>query len=56
MNYVKTVINIALKEDGYLEKASNKSLDSKKANAGRANYTKYARDLDAIPGFYNGVK
>ena len=56
MNYVKTVINIALKEDGYLEKASNKNLDSKRANAGRANYTKYARDLDAISGFYNGAK
>lgn len=56
MNYVKTVINIALKEDGYLEKASNKNLDSKRENAGRANYTKYARDLDAIPGFYNGKK
>lgn len=49
------VINIALAEDGYLEKASNSQLDSKTANAGKNNYTKYARDLDSI-GFYNGRK
>ena len=49
------VINIALAEDGYLEKASNSQLDSKTANAGKKNYTKYARDLDSI-GFYNGRK
>lgn len=39
------VIDIALAEVGYLEKKSNKDLDSKTANAGSANYTKYARDL-----------
>lgn len=39
-----------------MEKASNASLDSSTANAGTANYTKYARDLDAIPNFYNGKK
>lgn len=39
------VISIARQEVGYLEKASNKDLDSKTANAGSANYTKYARDL-----------
>ena len=50
------VINIALEEVGYLEKASNSQLDSKTANAGSANYTKYARDLDDITGFYNGKK
>lgn len=54
--YVENVIGVAEKEVGYLEKASNKNLDSKTANAGKANYTKYARDLDAIPGFYNGKK
>lgn len=32
-------------EVGYLEKKSNKDLDSKTANAGDKNYTKYARDL-----------
>ena len=32
------------------------NLDSKTANAGDKNYTKYARDLDNIPGFYNGKK
>lgn len=50
------VIDIALNEEGYLEKASNKDLDSKTGNAGSKNYTKYARDMDAIPGFYNGKK
>lgn len=50
------VIATARAELGYLEKASNKDLDSKTANAGSANYTKYARDLDAIPGWYNGPK
>lgn len=54
--YASKVIEIAQGEVGYLEKASNKNLDSKTANAGNANYTKYARDLDAIADFYNGKK
>ena len=55
-NTVSKLIQIAEAEVGYLEKASNASLDSDTANAGSANYTKYARDLDAIPDFYNGKK
>ena len=39
------VITIAIAEDGYLEKRSNSQLDSKTANAGSSNYTKYWRDL-----------
>ena len=54
--YVEKVIKIAKAEIGYLEKASNSNLDSKTLNAGRNNYTKYAKDLDNIPGFYNGKK
>lgn len=54
--YVNKVIEIAKAEIGYLEKASNSNLDSKMLNVGRNNYTKYARDLDNIPGFYNGRK
>ena len=54
--YAKDVIKIARAEVGYLEKKSNKNLDSKTANAGDGNYTKYARDLDKISGFYNGRK
>lgn len=50
------VLAVAEAEVGYLEKASNKNLDDKTANAGDRNYTKYARDMDAIPGFYNGHK
>lgn len=49
------VIDIALDEVGYIEKASNSNLDSKTGNAGSGNYTKYARDLDKI-NFYNGPK
>lgn len=49
------VIEIALAEVGYVEKASNSNLDSKTGNSGSGNYTKYARDLDNI-NFYNGKK
>lgn len=42
-------------EIGYLEKKSNSQLDDKTANAGNKNFTKYARDLDAL-GWYNGKK
>ena len=45
MKASEKLISIARSEVGYLEKASNKDLDSKTANAGRNNYTKYARDL-----------
>ena len=50
------VIDLALYQEGYLEKASNSQLDDPKANAGHSNFTKFARDLDAIPNFYNGKK
>lgn len=49
------VIDLALSEVGYLEKASNAQLDDKTANAGIQNYTKYARDLAEV-SFYNGRK
>ena len=50
------VIEVALSYVGYLEKKSNSQLDDFKANAGSGNFTKFARDLDAIPGFYNTPK
>lgn len=50
------VINLAKQEVGYLEKKSNAQLDDKTANAGSNNFTKYARDLDNVPNFYNGKK
>lgn len=53
---VAKLLEVAEAEEGYLEKASNDQLDSKTANAGKGNFTKYARDLDAISGFYNGKK
>ena len=56
MDEIEKVIAIASKEVGYLEKKSNNDLDGKTTNVGKNNYTKYARDLDNIEGFYNGKK
>lgn len=42
---INMVIGAAEEEIGYLEKKSNKNLDSKTANAGSKNYTKYWRDV-----------
>ena len=39
------VLEVAENELGYIEKATNSNLDSKTANAGSNNYTKYGRDL-----------
>ena len=41
------LVALAAQEVGYLEKATNSRLDDKTANAGRGNWTKYARDLYA---------
>ena len=41
----KQLVEIATAEIGYHEKASNANLDSKTANSGSKNYTKYGRDL-----------
>ncbi|HEX3077615.1 MAG TPA: peptidoglycan-binding protein [Lachnospiraceae bacterium] len=43
MSQVEKLIKIAEEEVGYLEKASNENLDSKTANAGKSNYTKYGK-------------
>ena len=53
---IKAVVALAESEVGYREKASNASLDDPTGNAGGNNWTKYARDLDAIPDYYNGQK
>lgn len=54
---VSKVLAVAVAEIGYKEKASNSQLDDKTANAGSANYTKYARDFDKkYPNWYNGKK
>ena len=55
MSDAQRVIDIALAEVGYREKASNAALDDPLANAGSGNWTKYARDL-AAAGYYNGNK
>lgn len=56
MSEITKLINVAKAEVGYLEKKTNSNLDSKAGNAGTKNYTKYARDLDNIKGFYNSKK
>ena len=53
---VNRLLAIARKEIGYHEKNSASGLDDPQANAGSGNWTKYARDLDRIPNFYNGAK
>jgi hypothetical protein len=56
-NYVSKLLQVAQAQVGYLEKETNKNLDSKTANAGDENRTKYARDFDTkYPNFYNGKK
>lgn len=45
MKSIDKLLNVAKNEIGYLEKRSNSQLESKTANAGSSNYTKYARDL-----------
>lgn len=45
MKAIDKLIQIAKNETGYLEKASNSQLDSKTANVGENNYTKYWRDI-----------
>lgn len=52
---MQRVLTVAFDEEGYIEKASNAHLDSKTANPGRGNWTKYARDLDQTD-LYNGPK
>lgn len=55
MTPIERLIATATAEIGYLEKATNAQLDDKTANAGHGDWTKYARDLDAL-GVYNGKK
>lgn len=45
MNELEKIIEIALKEVGYIEKKSNSQLYEKYANAGNANYTKYGKEM-----------
>lgn len=47
---IRNFIATAKKYDGYLEKSSNKNLDSLTGNAGLNNYTRFGRDYDKIMG------
>lgn len=54
---VNKLLEVAVAEIGYREKASNSMLDDKTANSGSGNWTKYARDFDEKwPDWYNGKK
>ena len=48
---VNNLIGLAKSEVGYLEKKSNKNLNSKTANAGKNNYTKYS-EVFGVNGCY----
>ena len=53
---VQKMVVLLRSEVGYLEKASAKNLESKTANAGKKNYTKYGRDMHSWIGapYYDG--
>ena len=54
---IAKLVDCAMSQVGYREKRSNAQLDDKTANAGSANWNKYARDIDSkYPNFYNGKK
>lgn len=46
------VVEVATSQIGYLEKKSNKDLDSKTANAGKSNYTKYGKWYGVNPALW----
>lgn len=48
MAALQGLINRVLSEEGYIEEASDSQLDSKTENRGDQNYTKYARDVNAV--------
>lgn len=54
-NTAEKVIKTAINEVGYLEKKTNAELESKTANVGKGNFTKYAEYLDSIE-FFNTPK
>jgi hypothetical protein len=49
------LVEIAVAEIGYHEKASEQDLDDPTANSGDANYTKYARDVGVTNGYAWGA-
>lgn len=53
---IDALLRTAAGQVGYLEKASASQLDDPTGNAGYGNYTKFARDLDALGNFYNFKK
>lgn len=48
-------LKVAYSQVGYLEKKSNKDLDSKTANSGNGNYTKYGAWYGVNPGAWCGM-
>lgn len=54
-NHINQLLQTAKAEINYAEKADNDQLDSKTANIGSGNWTKYARDMDEFCA-YNSKK
>lgn len=55
--YASTLVMLCKQETGYKEKKTNSNLEDKEANAGSANWNKYADYIDKnFPEFYNGKK
>lgn len=52
--YVESVLALIESQVGYCEKKTNEYLDDFTVNAGSGNFTKYARDLDAIKYWNKG--
>lgn len=53
MTKCKKVVDVALSQTGYVEKATNDRLDSFELNPGKGNFTKYAKELHEA-GYYGG--
>lgn len=52
----RNVVEVAAKYVGYKEKATNRDLDSFEGNAGKGNWTRFGRDVDACSGWMNSRK
>ena len=50
------LLEVAAKYVGYKEKATNRDLDSFEGNAGKGNWTRFGREVDAVSGWMNGSK
>ena len=52
----QSTLQVARSYIGYCEKKTNEQLEDFTANAGHNNWNRFAAELDAVAGFYNGPK